>query len=108
MTHFRIPLVKRPLVIEPMHINIVLYQFLSFVCVEHPDKAGQDWFLTDSHQIGVVLTENCRRLFQMIMRNLNEEMMNLVSSNMMCQMMSPSVISVNTGQLTWEVRNIKD
>ena len=55
--------------------------------------------MVDPHQMGVVFAESRRRLLQMIVGNLDEQMVNLVSSNVVCQMMGPTVVSVNAREL---------
>ena len=82
-----------------MNFGVVTDMALLVKYSEHPKEAGQYTFMVDPHQIGVVFAESRRRLLQVIVRNLDEQMVNLVSTNVVCQMMGPSVVSVNTREL---------
>ena len=56
--------------------------------------------------MGVMFSESCRRLFQVVVRDLDEQMVNLVSSNVVCQMMGPAIVPINTRELACGYRNI--
>ena len=67
---------------------------------EHAEEAGEDALGVDPHQMGVVLAEGGRGLLQMVVRDLDEQMVDLVRPDVVRQMMRPAVIPVHTRQLT--------
>ena len=85
--------------LEPMNFSVVTDMSLLLKYSEHSKEAGKYTLMVNPYQAGVVFAECSRRVLQMIVRDLDEQMVDLVSSNVVCQMMGPTVVSVNTREL---------
>ena len=77
---------------------------LRLVDVEHTEEIGERRRVAATHVLREGGPEVTRRLLQMIVRDLAEQVVNLVRADVVRQLVCPAVVAVNGRQLTADVR----
>ena len=62
--------------------------------LEHLQKRGNDGIFRCAHQVGILLSEDRRRLLQPVVRDPDEEVVDLVRPNIVHQVMRPAIVAI--------------
>lgn len=78
-----------------MYFGVIRNPLLRVKKEEHFDEVWQNGSIVDPSQMRIVSSENWSRFFQVIVRDFREQMVDLVSSNIVHQVMGPTVMAIH-------------
>ena len=67
--------------------------------LEHLEKARNDAIVRDTDRMGILFPEHGRRLLQSVVRDLDEEVVDLMRANVVHEVVSPAIVAVHRAEV---------